>query len=647
MQLATLLVCFLALLSNEQFTDAFARREEARLIALFGLPEIEKNVVAQPNSFLLYYSARKYEELGDTARAKEDYQNSLELMNIPSAILLLDEAGEGTDFGMKICKKIENLKLDSGALRIPLLAHYFLHRGFLRSRIGLNPERSFRLSIEMDPFQISSRLALINHYLRHLNPLLYNELIGLFRSLRDFSNQYALLINIYSLTSVVVVITLFLCLIGLLIKHARSIYHSLLSLLPIGIPYHLRLGIVALIILVPVLMGLGSLWLWVGVVLVTALFCNFREKVLLIGGAVLLLVTPLLTTFEQRALEVGDALLLHRAQVSPYDSTLLDSLYAIKEERPSYGLLFSIGLLEKRRGDFDAAEQIYVEVQEENPESSAVHNNLGNVLFNAGEIEDALTAYEKAIELNPDLASAHYNLSQVYLKLMRFDKYTEEIEIANKLDFDIVTEFINDSSEHPNRVMIDERLPGSVLWREIFLSQGKQLVSPILQLGNLLLLSAGCILLVSLILMGRAVRLTRKYCSVCRAPVCNKCARIIEQEIVCSSCASKLKLTKSPGIQQKMAQGIKVRKARLKKLTATFLSVLPGMGHIYIGSICRGFFLLLVSVYVVVGIIYNGVPYRPETLIFDFSVLRSILAISFLILIGLAVFDILKRKMVV
>lgn len=647
MQSATLLVCLFTLLSDGQFINAFAKKDEARSIASSGLAEIEKNIVAQPNPFLLYYSAKKYEELGNVESARKMRQRALDMMDLPYAVLLFDEAGDEPEFGEEIYKKIRNIKLDSGALRIPFLAHHFLYGGLLRARQGRNPERSLKLSIEMDPFQISSRLALIAHYLRHINPLLYNELIGLFYSFRDFSNQYALLINFYSLTSMVATISLFLYLTGLFIRHARSIYHSILSALPTKIPYYLRLGIGSLLILTAFLLGLSSLWFWVAVALVVMLFSNFREKTVLIGGSVLLLVAPIFSAFEQKALEVGDVLLLYDAQVSAYDSTLMASLYAIKEERPSYSVLYSIGLSEKKRGNFDAAEHAYMQILEDNPESSAVHNNLGNVLFNIGRVEDAAAEYERAIEQKPNLASAHYNLSQAHLRLMNFDKYTEEIEVANELDFDLVTEFINNSSEHPNRTLIDERLPGRVLWREVFFSQGEQLISPILQLGNSRLVLAGSILMVFLILMGKAFKLSQTHCSVCSAPVCDKCATTIEHDVVCSSCASKLKLTKSPGIRQKIAQRIKFRKNRLRKLAGSFLSVLPGMGHIYVGAIYKGFFLLLISIYLAVGIVYDGVPYRPETFVFNPSVLRLTLLISFLVLIGLAVFDILKREMAV
>ncbi len=640
---ATLLVCLLALLPDGRFVHVFAQRDEARAIASSGLPEIRKHLTAQPNSFLLYYLAKEYERSGNMEEARENYQSALEIMDISTAILLLDEAGDETDFGTEVCQKIGDIKLDSGASRLPFLAHYFLHRGIRRAREGLNPEMSFNLSIEMDPFQISPRVALMKHYLRRVNPLLYNTLIGLLYPFRDFSNQYVLLVNIYVLTSIVLTISLFLFVIGLFIRHGRSIYHGILSLLPTKIPYQLRLGMVALIILVPIVIGTGSLWLWVAVVLLLTLFCGLREKTVLMGGSILLILAPIFSTFERTVFETGDASTLYRAQVSPCDPGLIDSLFT-KEESPSRNALFSIGLLEKRGGHFDAAEKAYLEALRDDTQSGYIHNNLGNVYFSVGRFRDALIEYQKAIDHDPNLASAHYNLSQAYLKLMVFDKYTDEIETANKLDFDLVTGFINSSSEHPNRAVIDERLPRKALWTEISLSQGEQILSPVLQFGNSILLLVGCILAVSLISLGKAVKLTRNHCSVCGAPVCDRCSTMFEQDIVCTSCASKLKLTKSPGIQQKIVHSIKIKKARSKKVAGVLLSVLPGMGHIYVGSVYKGISFLFVAVYVLAGIVFNGVPYRPATYASDSPLLTWFLIATFLVLIGLEVLDIVEKK---
>jgi tetratricopeptide (TPR) repeat protein len=45
-----------------------------------------------------------------------------------------------------------------------------------------------------------------------------------------------------------------------------------------------------------------------------------------------------------------------------------------------------------------------------NPSCWMAHNNLGNVLFQKGEIDQAIAHYRQAIAMRPDFAEAHYNL---------------------------------------------------------------------------------------------------------------------------------------------------------------------------------------------------------------------------------------------
>ena len=47
------------------------------------------------------------------------------------------------------------------------------------------------------------------------------------------------------------------------------------------------------------------------------------------------------------------------------------------------------------------------------PDNAGVHNNLGNALYDLGQLDGALASYRRAVELNPDFAMAHNNLANV------------------------------------------------------------------------------------------------------------------------------------------------------------------------------------------------------------------------------------------
>jgi tetratricopeptide (TPR) repeat protein len=61
-------------------------------------------------------------------------------------------------------------------------------------------------------------------------------------------------------------------------------------------------------------------------------------------------------------------------------------------------------------GRFPAAEQIFRQILQVEPNYAVAHNNLGNVLQEQGKLEDAVACYRRALELKPDYTLAHSNL---------------------------------------------------------------------------------------------------------------------------------------------------------------------------------------------------------------------------------------------
>lgn len=55
------------------------------------------------------------------------------------------------------------------------------------------------------------------------------------------------------------------------------------------------------------------------------------------------------------------------------------------------------------------------------PNDAAVHNNLGNALWNLVRLDEAGACYRRALQIKPDYAEAHYNLGNVQKSLGLFD----------------------------------------------------------------------------------------------------------------------------------------------------------------------------------------------------------------------------------
>jgi len=94
---------------------------------------------------------------------------------------------------------------------------------------------------------------------------------------------------------------------------------------------------------------------------------------------------------------------------------------------------FYLGNKFNESNDPSKAVKCYEKAIEINPENSATHNNLGNLLDDLKRFEEAETEYRKAIEINPEYSEAHYNLGVLLQKRERFEEaeteYRKAIEI--------------------------------------------------------------------------------------------------------------------------------------------------------------------------------------------------------------------------
>src|SRR5436190_18454253 len=76
-------------------------------------------------------------------------------------------------------------------------------------------------------------------------------------------------------------------------------------------------------------------------------------------------------------------------------------------------LAFAI-LTWRHSGIFADSETLYLRTLARNPEADLAHNNLGLLLFRAGEPEQAIAHFEAALQIRPASAHAHNNLANAY-----------------------------------------------------------------------------------------------------------------------------------------------------------------------------------------------------------------------------------------
>ena len=95
-----------------------------------------------------------------------------------------------------------------------------------------------------------------------------------------------------------------------------------------------------------------------------------------------------------------------------------------------------IALKEFKRNNFSKAEKLYSECLSIDPNLPEVHNLLGNIKLNSGNIITSINYFKKAIELNPNFSGAFCNLGLAYKKLknneLALENYYKAINLNPK-----------------------------------------------------------------------------------------------------------------------------------------------------------------------------------------------------------------------
>jgi tetratricopeptide (TPR) repeat protein len=90
----------------------------------------------------------------------------------------------------------------------------------------------------------------------------------------------------------------------------------------------------------------------------------------------------------------------------------------------------NLGNVLKNAGKVDQAVEHFNKSLELKPNSPEVHNNLGTLLDKLGRVNEAVEHYERALELRPNFSQAHYNLATLLAKQGKTDEAIAEFSKA-------------------------------------------------------------------------------------------------------------------------------------------------------------------------------------------------------------------------
>ncbi|HZI89008.1 MAG TPA: tetratricopeptide repeat protein, partial [Candidatus Polarisedimenticolia bacterium] len=433
-----------------------------------------------------------------------------------------------------------------------------------------------------------------------------------------------LLANLVTVFLLVWMVSLFVAVVGIVLRHLPHLIHVLAELTGSSKGRTAHAG-ATLLTLSPLLWGLGAL----PTATVYAGLLSFRvgrREGVLIGLFVVSCIA--LATFATTVAPWAGppsleepSLLVDRALRCGADQDLSGALATLAMRDPSEPLYpFATGTLARRVGDFDTAERELARADQLRPNSVWTLVNLGNVHFAREDYGRAREAYEAAVKAAPQAAEPHFNLAQTYTKQLMFAEANREQAAASALAFDRVRDMSRISAPQLNRTVMEAMPPLEAFWdlgrrtapergltaarTNPYLKFLLRLLPPapfaIFFLPALFLLFAGLGQV-----LGRS--LATLQCSNCQRVVCRRCVFRMQQRAFCEGCYAAVKDLKSVEFTRILLTGRGSRAARRRTLTETLTTyLLPGAGQMLRGASLSGFVAILIMVSAAVLVAANG-----------------------------------------
>lgn len=512
-----------------------------------------------------------------------------------------------------------DLSISSGYASRPALGYYFHRRALERLKEG---ERSKALAeveraLKFDPYSLSVNLLATGLDIRLLKGKAVGQVIALYRAIAGaFFTQQLVVLNGSRAVVLCLVIAAVAFLLGITFRNLPSIQHRFLEFLPSRLPHTHRNTLAWAIV------GLPVLWFWsvfplliIPIYLFAAWLPALRkERFLIFIFFLYLVLIPHLVKSESKLLQPLDphhkVSIMARAQKSGYEPFLATEIKShLAKDSTDFDMIFSLGLLQKRGGNFKEAISLFNAASDLKPRSFSVRNNLGNAYFALGDYDKAMEEYTTAAGLDPRSAAPRYNMAQGYSKKLMLPEASQELNRALKLDYALVRRFRRIAGDNYNTQVIDITIAPSHIWQVLFRSETRgedsAIVGGLFGAYPMLLSFTSVGLLVLSILLGFLLKGVPLYttCIVCGVQACHKC---LENEI-CPRCTKTMVVTDSTSMRERLETKLRDRAYKYRAIKSLVLSaVLPGAGHVFLGATWKGVIYSLLYSIVVMNIGFRG-----------------------------------------
>ena len=545
-----------------------------------------------------------------------------------------------TIIGNKELEEIHRIQLDKGIRNLPLFATVLIREGLAASDRGaweealalcnaatiLAPDLPYGYFALARVYWSESKLRLdrvVAEYVKGYSAFIKNFKLAFV----DFADYVYVIGQSVLLAFLLYSFILFL-------KYFSSFIEALSRNFRIQV-FQIVIAVVKMVaILLPFFLQLNLIWAFMYWSLLYLVYMEKRERVVVGLFLVLIVYVPQGMDVFSHVLDHSAPPLLniYKANEEIWDHGLKQDLIRGLEANPRDAkILFTLGLINKREGDYKKAEYYYQQLISNDSSDAKAMTNLANVRLAMGRVDEAIELNNKAIDLNSRRASFYFNLFRaITRKSTALIKTDVSLQRATELDPKLIHHYLKIESDNMNRFVIDETLSALSLWKDgIYqvmekwinpkwfvsawigpLSARWRLVSPLLFL----------VLMVALWIVGNRRGGIRK-CGLCGSPSRRVYPRKVEGDFICLGCyrlfVKKESLT--PKLKGKKMARVKAYRKRAE-LVSRILSLFSlGGGHVWRNYTVRGVILLFIfSLFIIRRVHWHGLIRDSEIIPISF-----------------------------
>ncbi len=376
--------------------------------------------------------------------------------------------------------RLYQMKLDRGFRNVPILS-FALIREADRARRRGELERAVeiaRYSVKFSPdlpepyFELARQKFYRNCF--QLPEIFSDVYRGAIAQFRYFPSSLRFSYNLFFILSNAILLTFVVFGIMVMVKCVPLYFYDIRAQLTRELPNLLMNGLKVFFLFIPFLLRLDILWAILFWSILVWGYVPNREKRIILFFFIAVVYLPFFLRASSSLLDdpSSEVLLdMSRANYEEWDRTTEERLRTWLSRHPDDPeVFFTLGLTEKRQGDYVKAQEFYQKAIQLAPKFDEAISNLGNVYFAGKQTDRAIASYQAAIDLSPDKGAYYFNLYRAYSQETLFSRNLDwAYRRARQLDPVLVDTYSRIDASKPgagvNWLVIDEVLPMNGFWK--------------------------------------------------------------------------------------------------------------------------------------------------------------------------------------